>query len=155
MYRKRDGRGVRNIFIENIKLTKSANAIYFKSNLDRGAYIENIFVRNVHADTVRNAFIRFEPNYKGESSSFNPTVFSNFLIENVSCKLSKETGIYLAGFEDYPLKTISFRNVTIDSTPVPYCLKNAVNIIFQNVKINGKQLDINPENSDLIKLKVM
>jgi len=147
--------GVRNIFIENIKLTKSANALYFKSNLDRGAYIENVFVRNVHADTVRTVFIRFEPNYKGESSSFNPTLFRNFVIENASCKLSMETGIYLAGFEGYPLKNISLRNVTIDSTPVPYCLQNVENIIFDQVKINGKQLEINPKPSEIIKLKVM
>lgn len=147
--------GVRNIFIENIKLTKSANAIYFKSNLDRGAYIENVYVRNVHADTVGTAFIRFEPNYKNESSSFNPTLFRNFVIENASCKLSKETGIYLAGFDGYPLKNISLNNVTINATPVPYCLQNVENIVFKNVKINGKELDVNPKNSEIIKLKVM
>ncbi len=147
--------GVRNIFIENIKLTRSANAIYFKSNLDRGAYIENVYVRNVHADTVRTAFIRFEPNYKGEKSSFNPTLFRNFVIENATCKLSMETGIYMAGFNDYPLKNIRLRNITIESTPVSYCLENVENVIFEKVKINGLQLEKKPKPTEIIKLKVM
>jgi len=147
--------GVRNVFVENIQLPKSSNAIYFKSNLDRGAYIENVYVRNVNADTVRTAFIRFEPDYKGEHSSFNPTLFRNFLIENVSCKLSGETGIYLNGFEGYPLKDITLRNVTIESTPVPYCLQNCENVTFDNVMVNGKQLDKNPTPSEIIKLKIL
>ena len=147
--------GVRNVFIENITLSKSANAIYFKSNLDRGAYIENVYVRNIKADTVGNAFIRFEPNYKGERSSFNPTLFRNFLIENVSCKISKEVGIYLAGFEGYPLKNITLRNVSIESTPVPYCLQNAEGVVFDKVIVNGTQLNTNPTPVALVKLKVL
>ena len=147
--------GVRNVFVENITLTKSANAIYFKSNLDRGAYIENVYVRNVKADTVRTAFIRFEPNYKGERSSFHPTLFRNFVIENAFCKLSKKVGIYLAGFEGYPLQNITLRNVTIDSTPVPYYLQNAENIVFDHVIVNGKQLDANPAPAEITTLKVL
>lgn len=73
--------GVRNVFIENIKIPKSSNAIYFKSNLNRGGYISNIYIRNIHADTIRTALIRFESNYKGERSSFNPTLFDNFVIK--------------------------------------------------------------------------
>jgi polygalacturonase len=147
--------GVNNIFIEDIKLTKSSNAIYFKSNLDRGAYIKNVFVRNIVADTVRTAFIRFEPNYKGERSSFNPTLFQNFVIEHVSCKQSNEVGIYMAGFEGYPLKDITLRDIIIESTPVPYCLENAENIQFDGVRINGKVLQQNPSPSRIIKLKVL
>ena len=147
--------GVRNVFVENIILERSSNAIYFKSNLDRGAYMENIYVRNVTAENVRTAFIRFEPNYKGERSSFNPTLFRNFLIEDVSCKVSGETGIYINGFESYPLKDITLRNVTIESTPVPYCLQNAENVIFDNVNINGELLDEKPEPSEIIPLRVL
>lgn len=146
--------GVRNVFIENIVLRKSSNAIYFKSNLDRGAYIENIYVRNVQADTVRTAFIRFEPNYKGERSSFNPTLFRGFLIENSGCNLSQEVGIYLSGFENYPLENIVLRNITVKSTPVPYCMEHVENITFDRVTINGMPLR-NPDPKPVIKLKVL
>ncbi len=147
--------GVQNVFIENIKLTKSANAIYFKSNLDRGAYIENVFVRNVVADSVRTALIRFEPNYKGEKSSFNPTLFHNFFIQNITCKFAGEVGIYLSGFDGYPLKNITLKDITVDSTPISYNLQHVENTIFNQVKINGKLLDKSPVPSEIIQLKVM
>lgn len=147
--------GVRNVFVEDITLTQSSNAIYFKSNLDRGAYIEDVYVRNIKADNVRTALIRFEPDYKSERSSFHPTAFRNFLIENVSCKNSGEVGIYLNGFEGYPPKDITLRGITINTTPVPYCMQNSENVIFDNVKINDKTLDRTPAPAPLIKLSVL
>jgi len=148
--------GVRNVFIENINMPQSSNAIYFKANLDRGGYIENVYVRNIKTDTVRNAFIRFEPNYKNQKSSFNPTIFNNFTIEDVSCNHNEEVGIYLAGIrEDYPIKNITIKNVNIKETPVPYVMKNAENIKFLNVKANGKLLDENPKKKKLIPLKTL
>lgn len=147
--------GIRNIFVENITLAISSNAVYFKSNLDRGSYMENVYVRNVKADTVRTAFIRFEPNYKGERSSFNPTLFRNFVIENLSCNVSEETGIYLNGFEGYPLQDITLRNITINHTPVPYCMQNSQRVTFENVQVNGQLLDKNPHPAVIISLKVL
>lgn len=146
--------GVRDVFIENIKIPKSSNAIYFKSNLNRGGYISNIYIRNIEADTVRTALIRFEPNYKGERSSFNPTLFDNFAIENVSCRVSEECGIYLSGFKEKPLMNIYLKDITIDKTDVPYCMNNAQNVIFKNVKVNKSKLDTNPENNKIIKLGI-
>ena len=103
--------GVRNVFIENIDIPKSSNALYFKSNLDRGGYIENIFVRNISTGTVVSSLIRFEPNYKGERSAFHPTRFKNFNIENVTCKVSEQTGLYLAGFKGLPIEDITLKNI--------------------------------------------
>jgi polygalacturonase len=147
--------GVRNVFIENIIIPKSSNAIYFKSNLDRGAYIENIYVRNVQADSVRTAFIRFEPNYKGERSGFYPTLFNNFSIENVTCKITEECGIYMAGFKEQPIKNIELKNVTIGKVPIPYSLENGQDVTFENVKINGKKLPEKPEEKELVSLKIL
>jgi polygalacturonase len=148
--------GVRNIFIENIDMPMSSNAIYFKANLDRGGYIKNVFVRNIKADTVRTALIRFEPNYKGQKSSFNPTLFENFYIENLKSKTSKEVGIYLAGIEkDYPIKNIHLKNIELGQTPIPYVMQNAEDILFENVKINGVLLNERPKDKKLIPLNTM
>ncbi|GAA3604686.1 glycoside hydrolase family 28 protein [Flavivirga amylovorans] len=147
--------GVRNVFIENIKIPKSSNALYFKSNLDRGGYIKNVFVRNIQADSVRTSLIRFEPNYKGEKSSFNPTVFDNFHIENVYCTQSKEVGLYLSGIKNHPIKNINLKNITINNTPQPYVLEHAKDIFFEKVKINGKFLNQYPKPIKLIPLKTL
>lgn len=148
--------GVKNVFIENITIPTSANAIYFKANLDRGGYIKNVFVRNIRADTVKTALIRFEPNYKGEKSSFNPTLFQNFFIENVTCTVSEEVGIYLIGIEkEYPIKNINLKNINIKKTPVPYVMENAENIMFKNVEINSIKLQEKPKKKAIIPLKVL
>ena len=148
--------GVRNVFVENINIPMSSNAIYFKANLDRGGYIKNVFVRNIKTDTVRTALVRFEPNYKGQKSSFNPTLFENFEIENVTCSISEEVGIYLAGIQkDYPLKNIRLKNVEINKTPVPYVMENAENILFENVEANGNKLELHPKEKKIIPLKVL
>lgn len=147
--------GVRNVFIENITIPKASNAIYFKSNLDRGGYIENVYVRNVKADSVRTALVRFEPDYKGERSSFHPTLFNHFLIEDVTCGQSSECGIYMAGFKELPLRNITLKNISIGKAPVPYCLKNGENILFLNVDVNGRKLNNKPEQKELVKLSVL
>lgn len=147
--------GVRNVFIENIRIPKASNAIYFKSNPDRGAYIENVYVRNIQADTVRTALVRFEPDYKGERSSFHPTFFDNFLIENVDCRQSMECGIYIAGFRELPVRNIRLKDITVGKVPVPYCLENGEQVDFDNVRINGKRLPSSPEPERLVRLSVL
>ena len=147
--------GVRNVFIENIRIPKASNAIYFKSNPDRGAYIENVYVRNIQADTVRTALVRFEPDYKGERSSFHPTLFDNFLIENVDCRQSMECGIYIAGFRELPVRNIRLKDITVGKVPVPYCLENGEQVDFDNVRINGKRLPSSPEPERLVRLSVL
>lgn len=147
--------GVRNIFIENIKMHKSSNAIYFKSNLDRGGYIENIYVRNIEADSVRTALVRIEPNYKGERSGFYPTLFANFTIENVTCQQTDECAISMAGFPELPIRNITLRNITVDRAETIYRLENGENIIFDRVKVNGEELPERPQPEKLGKLRVL
>ncbi len=148
--------GVKNVFIENIKIPISSNAIYFKANLDRGGSIKNVYVRNIETDSVRTTLIRFEPNYKGEKSSFNPTLFEHFYIENVTCNISEEVGIYLAGIQrEYPIKNIHLKNIKIKKTPVAYVMENAENILFEAVEVNAVKQEEKPKEKKIIPLKVL
>ncbi|MDD4970405.1 MAG: glycoside hydrolase family 28 protein [Paludibacter sp.] len=76
--------GVQNVFMENVVVKNSLSGVYFKSNPDRGGWIRNVWVRNITCDSVRSALIRFETNYHGGRGGFYPTLFQNFLIENVT-----------------------------------------------------------------------
>lgn len=145
--------GVRNVFIENCKIPKSANAIYFKSNTDRGAFIENIFVRNIQSGTASSALIRFEPDYKGEGSKLYPTKFTNFHIENISGTSVEGCALYLSGFKSNPLTKVSLSNISIEKAITDYCLKNGTDIVFDAVKVNGILLDKKPKEKSLVKLK--
>ena len=129
--------GVRNVFAENLYIPNATDALYFKSNLDRGGYIENIHIRNVRADSVRSTLVKFEPDYKSESRNNYPTLFRGFLIENVRCGVAGISGIDISGFAQIPVENVTIRNLTLEQTPTSLIVKNAKNVTLQKVTING------------------
>jgi polygalacturonase len=143
--------GVRNIYMYRVHIKKCLSAIYFKSNLDRGGFIENIHVNDIQCDSARSAFIRFENNYHGSRGGHYPTRFNHFIIQDVTCKHSGEAGIYAVGVTGNPLRNISLKNVTVLSTPRNEVVDNAENLTYKNVVINGTIL-IKPTNTGMIVL---
>lgn len=146
--------GVQNVYMENIRIKHSLTAIYFKSNLDRGGFIRNIHVKNIKCDTITSALIRFETNYKGARGGNYPTIYKNFLIENVEAKTTTcECGIYAVGIKNYPLKDILLRNIYLKNCKMPYALRNVENIVFENVNINGIKQPQHPAETKDVLLK--
>ena len=143
--------GVRNVYMYNNLIHHCLTGIYFKSNLDRGGFIENVHVSNIQCDTAKAAFIRFENNYHGSRGGHYPTRFDNFTIENVNCNLAGEVGIYAVGVAGNPLKNISLKNVSVTKTPITEIISNAENLNYYGVKVNGTAL-LKPENTGVITL---
>ena len=129
--------GVRNIYMYNVSIKKCLSAVYFKSNLDRGGFIENIHVSDVHCDSARSAVIRFENNYHGSRGGHYPTKFNGFYIQNISCDHSGEVGIYAVGVQGNPLENIHLKNITVLLTPKDQIVDVANNLTYENVVING------------------
>jgi polygalacturonase len=144
--------GVQNVFMENVKIKNSLSAIYFKSNLDRGGFIQNVWVRNVECDSVRSALVRFETNYHGGRGSYHPTLFQNFLIENVNGDRSGECGLYAVGIKDHPLKDIVLKNIRLRKCKTTYVMRNVENMTFDNVKLGGYKLPKIPIETAEVKL---
>lgn len=139
--------GVRNVYIENITIPKANNGVYFKSNLDRGGYIENIWVRNVKIDSVMTA-IKFDPDYKSESKENHPTRYEGFVIENIECQYASHNALEIKGFKDMPVSNVALRNVKVVKTPVAHEIHNARNVSLRDVTVNGKQIEyIQPEKT--------
>lgn len=145
--------GVQNVYMENVSIRNCSSGIYFKSNLDRGGFIKNIWVRNIRFDSVRSAFIRFDTDYKGSRGGFYPSKYENFLIENITGNKSEECGFYAVGIKDYPLKNIILKNVVLKEAPIPYILKLAEGVVFDNVRINSQKMDKNPRNTANLSLR--
>ena len=141
--------GVRNIYMYNVRIKKCLSAIYFKSNQDRGGFIENIHVSNVQCDSTRSAFIRFENNYHGSRGGHYPTRFNNFIIQDVICKYSGEVGIYAVGVANNPLKNITLKNITVLKTPRDEVIDNTDSLKYYYVLINGHILP-KPLNTGVI-----
>lgn len=145
--------GVENVFMYDVHISSCHSAIYFKSNLDRGGFIRNVWVDGITIDRVRTAFIRFENNYHGGRGGFHPTTFENFRISNVRGGVSEECGFYAIGVDGYPIRNISLHNVVLDSCKTAYTLVNTENIRFDRVTINGETLPEVPEDTAAAQLR--
>ena len=143
--------GVRNVYMYDVLIHRCLSAIYFKSNLDRGGFIENIHVHNVQCDTAKSAFIRFENNYHGSRGGHYPCLFNNFHIDNVTCNQCGEVGIYAVGVEGNPLKNIALSKITVLQAARAEVIYNATNLTYKDVTINGKPL-LKPTNTGVITL---
>lgn len=145
--------GVENVYMFDVTVNKCFTGIYFKSNLDRGGFIRNVYVSDVVCDYVRTAFIRFETNYHGARGGFYPTTYENFLIRNIKGNKSGECGFYAVGVEGYPMRNITLEDVDLQNVPTPYYLSNVENINFHNVRINGQLMEQNPSTTEEAMLK--
>lgn len=139
--------GVEDVFMYDTKIEHCANGIYFKSNLDRGGTIRNIWVRGIDCAHVKTAFISFYTNYHGARGGNFPTTFENFEISDVRGGKSELYGFYLVGIKGRPMKNIRLRNVSLEEAPKPYVLQYAENISFNNVRINGIIMPERPEET--------
>lgn len=139
--------GVEDVYMYDTRIERCYNGIYFKSNLDRGGFIRNVWVNNIECRYVKTAFISFYTNYHGSRGGYHPTTFENFHIANVHGDKSDEYGFYLVGIEGYPMKNITLENVTLDNAPKPYVLQYSENVVFKNVKINGEKMPRRPKET--------
>lgn len=134
--------GIRNVFVENVIITSCNDAIYFKSNLDRGSYICDIFVRNIRVEKALKAIIKFESDYKKSSQTY-PTHFENFTIQKISAGEASESGIDISGSALLPIHNVTIDHFTLDNTPKEIIMNNAQNVKLLRTRINGKLININ------------
>jgi polygalacturonase len=132
--------------MENCQVGEAESTIYFKSNLDRGGIVENVFVRNIIVERAKTAVIRFESNYKGHRGNHYPPVFRNFMIEDVTCQMADHYGLYAVGVEDSPISQVIFKDVTVVNAEIPIFTQYVSDIQLSNVIINDSLISNLPVN---------
>lgn len=132
--------GVRGVYMTDIEIGDVKNALLFKSNLDRGGYIDDVYVDSVSIGNVAGAVLRFETNYFGYRGGNYPARYSNFNISNVTAKSSSAYAIYYDGNEAEPITNISLTNFNVDKAPHPYYLFHTRGCTFSGCKVGGKKL---------------
>ena len=129
--------GIKNIFIENCQSWGFLKrGIYFKTNADRGAYIKNVFVKNIQLDEVEDA-IYITSNYMGEGKGFQ-TEISNAWFTNITCNRANETAIVIQGFPDKKVHDLTFSNIEIKSAKNAISATDTYNIIYNDIIIGQK-----------------
>ena len=136
--------GVRNIYVEDCRVLQGESCLYFKSNMDRGGFIEGVRVRRIAVERSHAAVIRFETQYHSYRGGRAPTRFRDFLIEDVTCARADAYGLFLNASPAAPIQGLVLRRVTLDYTREPMLLQAAAPVDFEDVRINGHPLDAHP-----------
>ena len=129
--------GVRNVFVYNCDY-ESGNILYCKSNLDRGGFIKDIYVKDLNVGKAR--ILRLRNNYHGYRGGNFPTEFRNINIENVHIKQGDDETISCQGVESALVYDVFIKDVTIDMLekgPIMH-LRHAENVVLTNVSIAGE-----------------
>ena len=137
--------GVENVYMDNIQIGTVKNALYFKSNRDRGGYIRNIQVSNITIERSKGAILRFETNYFGFRGGRHASQYENFRISNVKADCSDHYAIFMDGYEEKPLRNIEIEHFQVRIAAYPYYLKCAENIRLKDTSVNGRNLPEYPE----------
>ncbi|MHC4070426.1 MAG: glycoside hydrolase family 28 protein [Planctomycetota bacterium] len=135
--------GVRNVFIYDCNYD-DGNILYCKSNLDRGGFIRDIYVKNLNVGKAR--ILRLRNNYHGYRGGNFPTDFRNINIENVHIKQGDDETISCQGVEGALVYDVFIKDViidTLDKGPIMH-LRHAENVVLDNVVIAGELQPTNP-----------
>ncbi len=132
--------GVRNVFVENCSLSVSEkHAFQFKSNPDRGGFIENVFIRNIQAGQVKYGF-EFTTDYHGWRGNEYFTQYRDFYFQNIHIGRATKKSITIKGRPEAPIERIYFEDVTVKEAKQPEVLKHTKHLVFHNTKINDSLL---------------
>ncbi len=141
--------GVRNVYMSNIEIGDVKNALLFKSNADRGGYIEHVYVDSVSIGQTAGAVLRFETNYFGYRGGHLPAQYRHFRINHVHATSSQAYAIYYDGHADAPITDVQVKDFSVDQAPHPYYLYHTEDCTFSECRVEGQILpDTLPESPE-------
>lgn len=147
--------GASNVYMENVEIGTVKNAIYFKSNKDRGGYIRNVVVNDIKVERAKGAILRFETNYFGYRGGNYQTIYEDFRITNVVAKEADNYAVFMEGNDDQKINDIVIENFTVEKARQACHLLNTADVRFVNTLINGEKIEEEqPEDTSNVVLDV-
>ena len=128
--------------MDNVVIGTVKNAIYFKSNKDRGGYIRNVHVDSITIERARGAILRFETNYFGYRGGNYQTSYEDFNISNVYAQTADNYAIFMEGNDDKPITDIVVDNFHVEKAGKAFHVMNIADVRFTRSSVNG---DVLPE----------
>ena len=132
--------GVRGVYMTGIEIGDVKNALLFKSNLDRGGFIEDVYLDSINIQSAAGAVLRFETNYFGYRGGNYPARYAHFDINNVTAKEAAAYAIYFDGNEAQPICDIRVSNLQVLKASHPYYLYKTRRCTFEGCRVNGNLL---------------
>ena len=137
--------GVRGVYMRDIEVGDVKNALLFKSNLDRGGFIEQVFVDSVRIGHVAGAVLRFETNYFGYRGGNFPARYSDFQIRHVQAASADAYAIYYDGNAAEPIRRIRVEDFHVQQAPHPHYLYHTEDCTFQRCTVNSQPVSETPQ----------
>lgn len=132
--------GVENVYMERVEIGTVKNAIYFKSNKDRGGYIRRVVVDDITVERARGAILRFETNYFGFRGGNYPAHYTDFQITNVRAKKADHYALFMEGNPEREIERIAITNFHVEEALHPYHLMNTRPLMLEQCTVGGEPL---------------
>ena len=125
--------GVENVFVEDCVFTGATHpsgrghGITFKSNLDRGGFVRDIFIRDCRVDSAEQAGVVVRMDYHGYRGGDYPPDVQRLYLDSVAIgTVSEGPAFRFVGVEQQPIRGVYFRDVTVDSSAAPSVFEHTV-----------------------------
>ncbi len=131
--------GVRNIFAENNTLRGSdKHAFQFKSNPDRGGFIEEVYMRNMKIINPVKYGFEFTTDYKGWRGNKYFVKYNNFYFQNITLEEASEISIKINGRVEENIHKVYMENISVKKSPAPVVANYTNDLLLKHVSVNGK-----------------
>ncbi len=133
--------GVRNVFVHDNTLRGSdKHAFQFKSNPDRGGFIEEVYMKDMKVlHPVAFAF-EFTTDYKGWRGNEYFVKYTDFYFQNIEVAKATDISIKINGRPEENIQKVYLENISIEDSPAPFIANHTQDILLNNVVINGKEI---------------
>ena len=105
--------GVQQVFVRDCEIAHGKHALTFKTNLDRGGQVGDIFFRNITIDTVQKAMFIFRMDYHGYRGNHYPTSFSGFYAERINCQYVDGPAFKVVGVPEAPIRRLWLKDIEV------------------------------------------
>jgi len=105
--------GVQRVYVQDYYITKADNGINIKSNLDRGGFVKNIYLKNMQIDTCTRNGIMLQKDYHSYRGGNSPSTYNNIFLSNVSIRFVAKKGLRIVGVKEKSIDRVWFNKVTI------------------------------------------
>jgi polygalacturonase len=130
--------GVRNVFMHDCDFDGTDHAVRIKSRIDRGGFVENVWIENVTARNLKRDVVILTMAYGSDHNgveSKHPPVFRNFHLKKITSE-GAPTAIVVQGTEESPIHDVVFEDLTITSRK-GVVASHAKGFTFQNVQLQA------------------
>ncbi len=139
--------GVQGVWMDSIRIGTVKNALYFKSNKDRGGFIRDIHISNVNIEKAYGAILRFETNYFGYHGGNYQAQYENFDIRHVTAGEAEGYAIFYDGNDEKPIRNVKVTDFHVAKAPHPWYLYRTEDCSFVDCTVNGEPVPEHPAES--------